>query len=522
MGGEGSPDRRHDGRTRVRAWRIRLSTLLSRRGVRSALRLGLIAAYSVVFMCGGFFDWAGWAETILWSLGVVLWIAVATMLVRELMSRDRRLRHVAVNPSLVLLLVAPAFLWLTWMPLAAFMLVVVAYVLDLRNHSAGDGFLFSFGLVLFVGVFAGLSMVEVEYENPESNLDTPSDAIFWAFASLLRINYGKALSPVTEEGRILATVVGICAVLCASLFTAQVVKWLVGTKAEERRRRPRRPRRRRPRRRLRRAWPSPGATRRSSTSSPRSAPSWRSCEAASTSRRRPTPRRPDDPRVRWTDERPDAPHARRRTDRSTPACRPRAPCSGPAGRGPAGGRGAGPRARPVARRGLPAAARLPGCGRAGRPARLPGCGRARRTAHLPAAPAYPAAYPPPAYPAVPAAPTGPQTSSNAIIALILAIVSWAVCPIIPAIVALVLASSAAKEIEASGGRVQGAGLVTASRIVSWVNIGLWSAMLVIGAFFLVLAIVAGGLNRRISDKSDLCPGSPVGGDPVLTLLTTDG
>ena len=113
----------------------------------------------------------------------------------------------------------------------------------------------------------------------------------------------------------------------------------------------------------------------------------------------------------------------------------------------------------------------------------------------PAAPAYPAAYPPPAYPAVPAAPAGPQTSSNAIIALILAIVSWAVCPIIPAIVALVLASSAAKEIEASGGRVQGAGLVTASRIVSWVNIGLWSAMLVIGAFFLVLAIVAGGLNE---------------------------
>lgn len=110
----------------------------------------------------------------------------------------------------------------------------------------------------------------------------------------------------------------------------------------------------------------------------------------------------------------------------------------------------------------------------------------------PAAPTYPAAYPPAGYPAAPAA---PQTSSNAIISLILAIVSWAVCPIIPAIVALVLASSAAKEIEASGGRVQGAGLVTASRIVSWVNIGLWAAMLVVGAFFLVLAIVAGGMNE---------------------------
>ena len=119
-------------------------------------------------------------------------------------------------------------------------------------------------------------------------------------------------------------------------------------------------------------------------------------------------------------------------------------------------------------------------------------------------PAYPdagGAYPPPAYPGyrVTAAPApgyapAPQTSSNAVIALILAIVSWAVCPIIPAIVALVLANSAAKEIDASGGRIQGSGLVTASRIVSWVNIGLWAAVTVIGVFFVVLVAVAGGMG----------------------------
>ena len=111
----------------------------------------------------------------------------------------------------------------------------------------------------------------------------------------------------------------------------------------------------------------------------------------------------------------------------------------------------------------------------------------------PSAEAYPAAYPPPAYAA--AAPSQPvRTSSNAVVALILAVVSWAVCPIIPAIVSLVFASNAAKEIDASGGRIQGQGLVTASRVVSWVNIGLWSAVIVVGAFFLVLAVVAGGLN----------------------------
>jgi voltage-gated potassium channel len=232
MGEDASPARAHDGRVRMRARRVWWSAFLGRRGVRSALRLGVIATYSIVFMWGGFFDWAGWAETVLWTLGALLWMVIAVMLVRELVGTEHRLRHVAANPSLLILLVAPAFLWFTWMPLVAFCLVVLAYVLDLRNHSAGDGFLFSFGLVLFVGVFAGLSMVEVEYEDPESTLDSPADAIFWAFASLLRINYGKAFSPVTDEGRILATVVGVCAVLCASLFTAQVVKWLVGTKAE--------------------------------------------------------------------------------------------------------------------------------------------------------------------------------------------------------------------------------------------------------------------------------------------------
>ena len=241
--------------------------------------------------------------------------------------------------------------------------------------------------------------------------------------------------------------------LCASLFTAQVVKWLVGTKAEERE--------------------AAAAAAEEEAAEEEAAQSLalagrdqaildelaaiRSELALLRSRvGEPAPTDASasgDPRVRWTDERPDAPDARRRSDRSTSRGRSRAPCRGPARRGPAGGRGAGGRgagrARPVAGRGLPAAARV------SRGPGLPGCRRTCRAAHLPGR--VPAAR----LPGGARGACGPQTSSNAIIALILAIVSWAVCPIIPAIVALVLASSAAKEIEASGGRVQGAGLVTA-------------------------------------------------------------
>jgi len=207
--------------------------VVSSRAFRSSTRLGLIAVYSIVFMWGGFFDWAGILETVLWSVGALLWIVLAAIFVRELRASGHAARHAGVHPSLPLLLVAPAFLWFTWMPVMAFVLVVLAYILELRHHSAGDGFLFSFGLVIFVGVFAGLSMVEVENDDSSSTLRTPSDAIFWAFASLLRINYGKSMTPETDDGRILATVVGVCAILGASLFTAQVVSWVIGSKQDD-------------------------------------------------------------------------------------------------------------------------------------------------------------------------------------------------------------------------------------------------------------------------------------------------
>ena len=86
--------------------------------------------------------------------------------------------------------------------------------------------------------------------------------------------------------------------------------------------------------------------------------------------------------------------------------------------------------------------------------------------------------------------TAVPTSSNAIVALVLAIISWAVCPVVAAIVALVFASMAGKEIQASEGRIAGRGLVTAARIVAWINIGVTAATLVIGLLVVVIIAIA--------------------------------
>jgi hypothetical protein len=77
------------------------------------------------------------------------------------------------------------------------------------------------------------------------------------------------------------------------------------------------------------------------------------------------------------------------------------------------------------------------------------------------------------------------------VALVLAIASFVVCPVIPAVVALVLANNADTAIQASGGRKTGEGLTKAARIVAWINIGLTVGVLVIVILIAVIAAAAG-------------------------------
>ena len=126
--------------------------------------------------------------------------------------------------------------------------------------------------------------------------------------------------------------------------------------------------------------------------------------------------------------------------------------------------------------------------------------------------AWAAAAAPPAPTAPVSAPAaGPPTSTNAIVGLVLAIVSWVICPIIAAIVALVLAHSSDKEIKASGGTIGGAGLNTATRIIAWINIGFsivaGLAIAALAAFGVIFsANVAATLDPSINSRTGLADG----------------
>jgi hypothetical protein len=202
-----------------------LVTKHARKGVGTLEYLAamtLVAAITVTpiaFLTGQDF---GSVEGVGW-----LWLVLLVFFVVEMRQSTRPWTFAKQNPAVPLLLISPAFLFLDW-DAVWFVLVNAAYVFELRRHSAGDGFTFSFALIAFVGLLAAFTMVELENDDPKSQFRSPSDALYWAFGGLLRINTGRSYTPLTDDGRFLGIVVAVCGVIAASMFTAKLVTWVVG------------------------------------------------------------------------------------------------------------------------------------------------------------------------------------------------------------------------------------------------------------------------------------------------------
>jgi hypothetical protein len=97
-----------------------------------------------------------------------------------------------------------------------------------------------------------------------------------------------------------------------------------------------------------------------------------------------------------------------------------------------------------------------------------------------------------------------RTDGSAVTALVLAILSWVLCPIILAIIALVFASTAQKNIDASGGTLGGDGLAKAARIVAILNIVLVGLVIV---SIVAIALLGNEASTRFSSIGDSI-GSP--------------
>jgi voltage-gated potassium channel len=71
-------------------------------------------------------------------------------------------------------------------------------------------------------IFSSIAILQVE-KDPESNIKTAEDAIWWAYATITTVGYGDKF-PVTTEGRIIAgllmtTGLGLCGTFAGFIAT---------------------------------------------------------------------------------------------------------------------------------------------------------------------------------------------------------------------------------------------------------------------------------------------------------------
>ena len=83
-----------------------------------------------------------------------------------------------------------------------------------------------------------------------------------------------------------------------------------------------------------------------------------------------------------------------------------------------------------------------------------------------------------------AAAAGPELSVKAVLSLVIGIIGLFTCPLLGAVIAVVLGNQARTEIDQSGGRLTGRGLASAGLIIGWIGLLLFLILL-------VMAIIAG-------------------------------
>lgn len=79
-------------------------------------------------------------------------------------------------------------------------------------------------------LFSSVAILLVETD-PEANIKTAEDAIWWAFVTLTTTGYGDRY-PVTTEGRLIAAVLMVAGVGLFGTFTGYVASWFVGGQGE--------------------------------------------------------------------------------------------------------------------------------------------------------------------------------------------------------------------------------------------------------------------------------------------------
>jgi voltage-gated potassium channel len=186
----------------------------------TAAAVVFLGAYAVPII------WPQLPQAVLNACSVASWatwvLFAVDLLIRVVLAPDRR-RYLLRHWFDVLVVALPLL-----RPLRLLRLVPLLRVLNRRATTGLRGRLAVYvaggaGLLAFCGA---LTVLDAERANPESNIATFGDAMWWAAATMTTVGYGDRY-PTTGVGRLAAVALMIAGVAVLGVVTATLASWLV-------------------------------------------------------------------------------------------------------------------------------------------------------------------------------------------------------------------------------------------------------------------------------------------------------
>ncbi len=99
------------------------------------------------------------------------------------------------------------------------------------RRRAENAFLAASLVGLMLVTFCSIAVLQFE-TTPDANIVGPEDALWWAFATITTVGYGDRY-PVTEEGRVIASILMAAGVGLFGTFSGFLAAWFLGPEVEE-------------------------------------------------------------------------------------------------------------------------------------------------------------------------------------------------------------------------------------------------------------------------------------------------
>jgi voltage-gated potassium channel len=186
----------------------------------TALAVVFLAAYAWPILDA---DIGSGVAATLGGVSAAIWVVFGFDYVARVWLAERRLSYVRRHWFDIPLLVLPML-----RPLRALRAVVAVQRFGRQAAMSvrGSALLFVAAGVPVVLFVACVAMLDAERTDPDANITTFGDAIWWACTTVTTVGYGDRY-PVTTEGRLVAVALMLAGIALVGVVTASLASWFV-------------------------------------------------------------------------------------------------------------------------------------------------------------------------------------------------------------------------------------------------------------------------------------------------------